>query len=617
MERRFALPCVPTHALVLQEHELVVVGDSERIAVVGFDGVLKALKSVRVRQLVVLQDPVRLVTLRQLPADAEHQPRALEGLTLPRVAIECRNLDDLEVTASVETMVEVCCTSGPALFVGAAGRLTRFEFSESQVRETWNMSLWKEPTLPIDRLLALDAELAEAEEALMETVGEDDSFPEAPRGPAGARFRRAERALDRARESLQAERAELPTFRALAWSEDDGRLIAITDRSVLRVSLADDAVETLGKSSASSLLSAGGLFALDFAGTEPAWISLNDGARHSLPPLGTTSWRNLCLHPLERRVAVVEGAGVRIVDLLTGDRGDTYAPFRDGLALAAYSADGSMLFLASRGGSPAGLVTDTVKRLTTPIVQVMRAGATLVRLDAAGVARWSTHELEGVRELLCNRSRVAMLRSDEVLVFDAETSRFPAVKAHLNGDWLALLSQTADGVLLERVNLRSLAVERLPAPQLTERALICVSAAGTVVALERRGAGVQWSTTLPPRELKVGRPIPVSAAPRFSTERLLVPRTLDLEVDATALPRTHTESITLLAVSPGEGRAASASSAEVVVWDLEHLRPIARFALPARLSSLAIADDGLVDLVDDLRGHTVLDPTGTNAGAAL
>lgn len=351
MERRLPLPCVPTHALVLQEHELVVVGDSERIAVVGFDGVLKALKSVRVRQLVVLQDPVRLVTLRQLPADAEHQPRALEGLTLPRVAIECRNLDDLEVTASLETMVEVCCTSGPALFVGAAGRLTRFEFSESQVRETWNMSLWKEPTLPIDRLLALDAALAEAEEAVMETVGEDDSFPEAPRGPAGARFRRAERALDRARESFQAERAELPTFRALAWSEDDGRLIAITDRSVLRVSLADDAVET--------------------------------------------------------------------------------------------------------------------------------------------------------------------------------------------------------------------------------------------------------------------------AAPRFSTERLLVPRTLDLEVDATALPRTHTESITLLAVSPGEGRAASASSAEVVVWDLEHLRPIARFAIPARLSSLAIADDGLVDLVDDLRGHTVLDPTGTNAGAAL
>lgn len=617
MQRRFALPCVPTHALVVQEHELVVVRDDERIAVVGFDGVVKALKAVRVSHLAMLRDPVRLVTVRHLPATAEHQPRALEGLTLPRVSIECRNLSNLEVTASVETMVEVSCTNGPALFVGAAGRLTRFEFGESHARETWSLTLWKEPPLPVDRLLALDAALAEAEEAVWQTVADDDSFPEAPRGPAGARFRRAERALDRARESLLAERAVLPTFRALEWSEDDGRLIAITDRSVLRVSPTDETIETVGQTGASSLLSAGGLFALDFAQDTPSWISLNDGVRHALPSLGTTRWRNLCLHPLERRVAVVEGTGVRIVDLITGKGSDTFAPFRDGLALAAFSAEGRVLFVASRGGSPAGLVTDDVSSLTTPVVQVMRAGATLVRLDAAGVARWSTHQVEGVRELLCGGSRVAVLRSDDVLVFDAANSRFPAVKAHLNGEWLALVSRTDDGISLERVNLSSLAVERVPCPQLTERAFVCVSTTGTIVALERRGIGVQWSTTVPPRELKVARPVPVSAAPRFSSERLLVPRTLDLEVDGAALPRAHEESITLLAVSHGERRAASASSAEVVVWNLEHLRPIARFALEARVSSLAIADDGTVDLVDDLRGHTVLDPEGKNAGAAL
>lgn len=617
MERRFALPCVATHALVLQEHELVVVRDSERIAVVGFDGVVRVLKAVRaVSHLVLLRDPVRLVTVRHLPANAEEHPRALEGLPLPQVAIETRSLDDLEVTASLETTLEVLCASGPALFVGAAGRLARFELGDFGVRETWSTTLWTEPTPPVDRLLALDVALAEAEEAVMETVGDDDSFPDDPRGPAGARFRDAERAIERARDSFLAERAKQPTFHALAWSEDDGRLLAITDRSVLRVLPEDSTVETIGSGGASTLVSGGALFALDFAAEAPAWISLNDGVRHAAP-LGKARWRSLCLHPLERRVAIVEGTGVRIVDLITGSSGATFAPFRDDLALAAFSADGSILFLASRGGAPAGLITDSVTSLTTPVVQVMRAGAAIIRLDAAGTARWSTHQVDGVRELLCGGARVALLRNDEVMVIDVVTAQFPAVRAHLNGEWLGLLSRTAGALSLERVNLNSLAIERVPCPQLTERAFVCISHAGTVIALERRGAGVRWAAKEAPQPFKLARPVPVSASPRFSKERLVVPRTLDVELDGAPLPRTHTESISAFSVSPSGTRAASASSAEVVVWDLERLMPIAEFTVEARVSSLAIADDGVVDLVDDLRGHTVLDPERKNAGAAL
>lgn len=617
MERRFALPCVPTHALVLQEHELVVVRDSERIAVVGFDGRVRALQPVRVTHLEVLHEPLRVVTVRQLPGDADQQPRALEGLTRPRVAIECRSVDDLEVTASIEASVEVLCSSGAALFVGAAGRLARFEFGEAGFRETWSLTLWKEPTPPVDRLLELDAALAQAEDAVMETVADDDSFPDDPGGPTGARFREAEQTLERARDSFLEERSKQPTLHALAWSEDEGKLLAITDRSVLRVAPETSQVESIGSTGASTLVSGGGLFALDFSGDTPAWVSLNDGARHAPAPLGQARWRSLCLHPLERRVAVVEGTGVRIVDLVTGNTGATFAPFRDDLALAAFSADGHLLFLASRGGSPTGLITDSVTTLSSPLVQVMRAGATIVRLDAAGVARWSTHQVDGVRELLGSGARVALLRGDDVLVFDAATSQFPGLRAHLNGDWLALLTRTEKGPALERVNLNSRATERVPCPQLTERAFVCVSDAGTVVALERRGVGVRWSPTHPPQPLKLARPIPVSAPPRFSGERLIVPRTLDLELDGAALPRTHSESISAFAVSPNGLRAASASSAEVVVWNLERLMPIAEFTVDARVSSLAIADDGAVDLVDDLRGHTVLDPEGKNAGAAL